>query len=197
MSLTLLLAPSLLPIAPVLCLSPLQGLRPFVTSNVFEGYGAPSRTPSPRAARAGGSLLLSAVFAGGRVRSLLRPRKELSATTTWRSLTSPRLASFGRVQDDITEPLYRDVDIYAAPQDVVSTTMLPDTGIPPMGRSRARFMHDPANGFPRRPIIGSRVNKGNPLFVWGWHEHALSTKRCGVNALLLAQPGLVMGYQAG
>ncbi len=75
----------------------LRGLRPFVTSNVFEGYGAPSRTPSPRAARAGGSLLLSAVFAGGRVRSLLRPRKELSATTiTWRSLTSPRLASFPR-----------------------------------------------------------------------------------------------------
>jgi len=43
------------------------------------------------------SLLLSAVFAGGRVRSLLRPRKGFSATTiTWRSLTSPRLASFAR-----------------------------------------------------------------------------------------------------
>ena len=39
-----------------------------------------------------------------------------------------------QVQGDITEPLYRDVDIYAAPQDVVLTTMLPDVGIPPMGK---------------------------------------------------------------
>jgi hypothetical protein len=57
-------------------------------------------------------------------------------------------------------------------------------------------MHDPANGFPRILILGSRVNKGSPP-PRGWHERALSTKRCGVNALLLAQPGLAMGNQAG
>src|SRR5215208_5856060 len=83
-----------LPSEGILPLGP--GLRPFVTSNVFEGYDAPSRTPPPRAARSGGPLPLLAVFAGGRVRSLLRPRKGFSTTTTWRSLTSPRLASFPR-----------------------------------------------------------------------------------------------------
>jgi hypothetical protein len=39
-----------------------------------------------------------------------------------------------QIQGDITEQLYRDVDIYAAPQDVVLTTRLPDIGIPTMVR---------------------------------------------------------------
>jgi hypothetical protein len=54
-----------------------------------------------------------------------------------------------RVQDNITEPLYRDVYIYAAPQDVGLTTMLlPDDGNARIAGITISIMHDPVYGLP-------------------------------------------------
>src|SRR5829696_3697676 len=55
---------------------------------------------------------------------------------------------------DIAEPLYRDVDIYAAPQDIVLTTMLATGQSSRETRGTASFIQDAGYEFPRRPLLG-------------------------------------------
>jgi hypothetical protein len=64
-----------------------------------------------------------------------------------------------RVQGDITESLYRDVDIYASPRYVVLNTMLPDAGILGIVPIVSGVMHDPVCEFPGIPLLGFSVNR--------------------------------------